>query len=38
MSQPSEINPKPNLWMEVFRIVVTVLSAIAASLGIQSCS
>ena len=29
---------KPNVWGNVLKIAITVLSAIAAALGIQACS
>ena len=30
-------NPKENIWSTVLRVVITILTAIATSLGVQSC-
>lgn len=31
------VNNKPNRWANVLKIAITVLSALAAALGIQAC-
>lgn len=33
----STIDRKPNVWASVLKIAITVLSALAAALGIQAC-
>ena len=34
----SELPPKPNVWVNILKFAITVLSAIAAALGVQACS